>query len=175
MTERPDLEKRGPEERDLRDLELRCDAYLDGDLPRDEALAFERDLAVRPELAEALASALALRELLAALPPLAPPPGLSARIARALPLRRERKEKAAAAGEPSPAGAVLAGISWLYRVPAMAAQGVAGSAATAGAGLSQVRWALGPLGAQVPGFEPEPRPRPRRPLWRRLLFGRAKR
>lgn len=159
-----------------RPLDDLADAYLDGDLSREEALAFERDLALRPEVAEALSSALALRELLAGLPPLAPPAGLSARIARALPLGRERRERrpakagpGAADREPTAAGSALSGAAWLLRVPAMAAQGATASAFTAGAGLAQVRWALGPLAAQA-----TPTPRPRRPLWRRLLLGRAR-
>lgn len=152
-------------------LEDLADAYLDGDLSRDEALSFERDLAVRPEVAAALSSALALRELFAALPPLKPPAGLTARITRLLPLRHERQEKRPSGAEPSAAGAALAGVSWLYRMPALAAQGAAASAMTAGAGLSQVRWALGPLGASPA----PPEPKPSRPLWRRILFGRAKR
>jgi anti-sigma factor RsiW len=152
-----------------RPLDDLADAYLDGDLSREEALAFERDLALRPEVAEALSSALALRELLAGLPPLAPPPGLSARIARALPLGREREARGAAERAPSAAGSALAGAAWLLRVPAMAAQGATASAFTAGAGLAQVRWALGPLAAQA-----APALRPRRPLWRRLLLGRAR-
>lgn len=152
-----------------RPLDDLADAYLDGDLSREEALAFERDLALRPEVAEALSSALALRELLAGLPPLAPPAGLSARIARALPLGRERRERRPAKAEPTAAGSALSGAAWLLRVPAMAAQGATASAFTAGAGLAQVRWALGPLAAQA-----TPTPRPRRPLWRRLLLGRAR-
>lgn len=147
-------------------LDELADAYLDGDLSREEALAFEHDLAARPEVAEALSSALALRELLAGLPPLAPPPGLSARIARALPLG-EAKERGEAGA--SAAGAVLSGFSWLYRVPAAAVMGAAGTVASAGSGLSQVRWALGPLGAAA---EPAPRA-PRRALWRRVVFGKA--
>lgn len=152
-----------------RPLDDLADAYLDGDLSREEALAFERDLALRPEVAEALSSALALRELLAGLPPLAPPAGLSARIARALPLGRERRERRPAKAEPTAAGSALSGAAWLLRVPAMAAQGATASAFTAGAGLAQVRWALGPLAAQA-----TPTPRPRRPLWRRLLLGRGR-
>lgn len=152
-----------------RPLDDLADAYLDGDLSREEALAFERDLALRPEVAEALSSALALRELLAGLPPLAPPAGLSARIARTLPLGRERRERRPAKAEPTAAGSALSGAAWLLRVPAMAAQGATASAFTAGAGLAQVRWALGPLAAQA-----TPTPRPRRPLWRRLLLGRAR-
>jgi anti-sigma factor RsiW len=152
-------------------LEELADAYLDGDLSREEAMAFERDLAVRPETAAALSSALALRELLAGLPPLAPPKGLTDRIAGALPLRRETAKRAAGAPEGhSAAGAALAGVSWLFRLPAMAAMGAAATATSTGSGISQVRWALGPLGASQ-----APAPRPKRPLWRRVLFGSNRR
>jgi hypothetical protein len=149
-----------------RRLAERADAYLDGDLARDEVMAFERELAERPELAEALAGALALRELLVSLPPVAPPPGLADRIARALPLGR-RPPLRAAPDQPTPSalGAVLAGLSWTFRGTTVAAIGTAAPALSASAGMTQVRWALGPLGAR-----PEPAPRPPRPLWRRLLF-----
>jgi anti-sigma factor RsiW len=148
-----------------------ADRYLDGDLSRDEALAFERDLAARPELAEALSAALALRELLVVLPPVAPPAGLAARIADALPLRKERRARGAEdEREGSPVQAVLSAFTWGLRGPAVAAMGAAAPAASATNGVSALRWALGPLGA--PG-EPAP-PRPRRPLWRRIVFGRAK-
>jgi anti-sigma factor RsiW len=153
-------------------LEELADAYLDGDLPREEALAFERDLAQRPELGQALASALALRELLVGLPPLAPPAGLAARIAGALPLSRERAARQPRDAEPSAsaARAALSSLSWALRGPMVAAMGVAAPAASASSGVSQVRWVLGPLGVQP---EPEPRPPPRA-LWKRVLFGRRK-
>ena len=150
---------------DARHLEELADAYLDGDLARDEALAFERDLALRPEVAEALAAALALRELLVSLPPVAPPAGLADRIARALPLRRRAPGRAAAEPPPSPLRAALAGMAWTFRGTTVAALGTAGPAISASMGMAQVRWALGPLGAPS-----EPAPRPPRPLWRRLLF-----
>jgi anti-sigma factor RsiW len=152
---------------DDRILEERADAYLDGDLGREEALAFERDLAVRPEVADALAAALALRELLGSLPPLAPPAGLTDRIARALPLGR-RASPPTPAGDRSPVRAALAGLAWTFRGTTVAAMGAAAPALSASTGMAQVRWALGPLGATS-----EPAPRPPRPLWRRLLFRRG--
>jgi len=149
-------------------LEELADAYLDGDLPREEALAFERDLAVRPEAATALAEAVSLRELLAGLPPLTPPAGLAERIASALPLRKTREREK---GDISPVWAALAGLSWTVRGPAVAALGAALPAAPASAGMAQLRWALGPLGA---GAEAKERPRRPRPLWRRMLFGKGR-
>lgn len=149
---------------DRRTLEERADAYLDGDLPREEALAFERALAVRPEVAEALATALSLRELLASLPPVAPPPGLADRIARALPLPPPARRRARGERAGSPARAVLDGLGWTFRGTALATMGAAAPAASASSGLAQLRWALGPLA---------PAPRPPRPLWRRLLLGRG--
>jgi len=141
----------------------RCDAYLDGDLSGEEALAFERDLAARPEVAAALGSALALRELLRTMPPLSPPPGLAARIAAALPLGRQEESGRAA---PLPTvRAALAGASWFLRGPAEAVEGTIGPARSAAAGLAQVRWMLGPLGVA----RQEPRPASRRPIWRRVL------
>jgi len=153
---------------DARTLEERADAYLDGDLGREEALGFERDLALRPEVATALAAALALRELLGSLPPVDPPAGLTDRIARALPLGR-RASPRVVPGDASPVQAALAGLAWTFRGTTVAAMGAAAPALSASAGMAQVRWALGPLGAV-----PEPTPRPRRPLWRRVLFGKGR-
>lgn len=138
----------------VRTPEERADAYLDGDLPRGEALAFERDLIRDPSVAEALAAALALREVLGTLPPLAPPPGLTDRIARRLPLARAPASREDAGRTPSPALAVLHGLGWTLRGTALAAFGT-----------TQVRWSLGPLGAPA---EPVRRPA----LWRRLLLRR---
>jgi anti-sigma factor RsiW len=56
-----------------RDPGERAEAYLDGALSPEETLAFERELAEWPEAGRALAEALALRDLLRAMPPLAPP------------------------------------------------------------------------------------------------------
>ena len=145
--------------------EERAEAYLDGELTRDESAAFEQDLALRPEVAEALAAALALRELLVSLPPVAPPAGLADRIARALPLRRRapgtRRRRApslAAARRPGRDGLDLP-----RHRRGGAGHGRPGHLRLMG--MAQVRWALGPLGAPS-----EPAPRPPRPLWRRLLF-----
>jgi anti-sigma factor RsiW len=150
-------------------MDERADAYLDGDLPRDEALAFERDLARRPEVAEALAAALALRELLGSLPPLAPPAGLAGRIAGALPLAHGARKRVPGVRPSSPARAVLSGLGFTFRGTAVAALGLAAPAASASSGLAQVRWVLGPFGAPSAPSEPEPR----RPLWRRLLSGKG--
>ena len=150
----------------------RAEAYLEGELSRDEAAAFERDLAGRPEVAEALGAAIALRDLLGQLPPLLPPPGLEQRIAAALPLGRRGERPAAGRegrGERSAAvptaRAVLGGASWLLRPAATVMQGGLGGARPLAAGLVQVRWLLGPLGAR------RPEPAPRRAVWRRLLGG----
>lgn len=147
---------------DERDLAALAEAYLDGDLPAAGALAFERELAESAAAGRALAEALALRELLRSLPPVAPPPGLEERIAALLPVRRRRQP-----GPPERSGvagglrSALAGFAWAVRGPA----GALGGAAPAAAGMWRVRWALGPLA-------PPAAPQPRRPLWRRLLGGR---
>ncbi len=139
----------------------RADAYLDGLLAREEALTFERDLAEKPEVAGALGSALMLREILKALPPARPPAGLEDRIAASLPLRRPAASPAAEA-RPSNVRAAIAGAIWGVRGPAA----VFGGSGSVTAGLSQVRWALGPLAA---GRSQPRRKTARRPLWQRAL------
>ncbi len=148
-----------------RDLEERADAYLDGSMSSEEAVAFERELAEKREAALALGAALALREMLKELPPLRPPQGLEDRIAASLPLR------AAPGAGPrrSPLGALraaLAGASWTVRGPAVALGGTLGGARPAAEGLSQVRWMLGPLATGAGETRPEAA---RRPIWKRAL------
>jgi hypothetical protein len=143
--------------------EQRADAYLEGALSPEEALAFERDLAERPEVAEALAAALALSQLLEAMPPVHPPPGLEERIAAALPLGRPAPD-APPSSLPT-VRAALGGVSWFLRGPAAAVQGGMDGTRPAAAGLSQARWMLGPLAVRR-GGEPAPA---RRPLWSRAL------
>jgi anti-sigma factor RsiW len=152
----------------------RAEAYLEGELSRDEAAAFERDLAGRPEAADALEAAVLLRDLLGRLPPLHPPPGLEQRIVDALPLERRGERSAgrkAERGERRSAAptlrAALAGASWLVRAPAAVMQGGMAGARPLTAGLTQVRWVLGPLAAR----RAEPEPLPRRPVWRRIVEG----
>lgn len=150
--------------------EERAEAYLDGELTRDESAAFEQDLADRSETAAALGLAILLRDLLGRLPPLQPPVGLEERIVAALPLvRRAERVDARAAGEarsPSTSSirAALTGASWLFRPSAAAMQGGIDGARPIAAGLGQVRWLLGPLA--VRRLEPEAAPRP---VWRRVL------
>ncbi len=153
----------------------RAEAYLEGELSRDEAAAFERDLASRPEVAEALGAAVVLRDLLARLPPVRPPPGLEQRIVGALRLGRRGERPAPRRGKRSerpPAvpsvRAALNGASWLVRPPATVMQVGMGGARPLAAGLTQIRWVLGPLATR----RPDPEPAPRRPVWRRLLGGR---
>jgi anti-sigma factor RsiW len=148
----------------------RAEAYLEGELSRDDAAAFERDLAGRPEVADALGATIMLRDLLGRMPPLQPPPGLEQRIVGALHLggRGERagKPRAGRSDPPSAAPtfrAALNGASWLFRPPAAVMQGGMGSARPLAAGLSQLRWVLGPLATTRP--EPDPRPA----LWRRAI------
>lgn len=144
----------------------RAQEYLDGALPPEETLAFERELAERPEAGRALAEVLALRDLIRAMPPLAPPPGLEERIAALLLSSPEgpRQETRARAS----LGAIrsaLAGATWAVRGPA----GALGGAVPAAAGIAQVRWMLGPLARGVSARPPARAPRP---LWKRALgFG----
>ena len=152
-------------------LEERIDAYLDGLLSREEARAVERDLAEKPEAARALTAALALREMLLSLPPTQSPKGLEQRIFEALPLRAapvEPKEKESGTSLFPRVRAALSGATWGLRGPAILLSGASLSNLNeqpAITGMSQVRWALGPLGAPRPArVEP-----PKRPLWQRAI------
>jgi anti-sigma factor RsiW len=148
----------------------RAEAYLDGELSREEAEAFERDLAAHPEAADALGAAVVLRDLLGRMPPLEPPPGLEQRILGALRLGRagdaaepRRADPDARPSSVPPFRAALSGAGWLFRPSAAVVQAGMESARPIAAGLTQVRWLLGPLAPAR--AEPEPP----RPLWRRAL------
>lgn len=152
--------------------EERAEAYLEGELSREEVAAFERDLAERAEVADALGAAIVLRDLLGRMPPLQPPPGLEERIVAALPLGRLEERPAARRAErsdrPSAVSSVraaLSGASWLLRPSAAVMHGGIGSARPVAAGLGQVRWLLGPLAAR----RAEPEPAPRWQAWRRAI------
>jgi hypothetical protein len=151
--------------------EERAEAYLEGALSPDDAAAFERDLANRPEVADALGAAILLRDLLGRMPPLDPPPGLEERIVAALPIGRGPRPAARDAGRgdrPStvPAfRAALRGAGWLFRPTAAVMHGGSGGARPVAAGLGQVRWFFGPLGAR----RAESEATPRRAVWRRVI------
>lgn len=131
-------------------LEARLDAYLDGLLSPAETRAVER-LLIDPDVAQALAEAIALRELLAAAPDAAPPPDLAERIIAALGVADPGADARADAAEVidlaerrtrlARTRGALYGASWMVRGPVAAP---AGRAAIAGAGT--VRFLLGPLG-----------------------------
>lgn len=146
--------------------EDRADAYLDGLMSREEARAFERDLASAPETARALGVALALREMIGALPPALPPDGLEERIAHALALHAEMRPKAPTAPLFRRFRSTLSATAWTLRGPAHALKGVPGNAQPVLAGLSQMRWILGPLGARGAETRGEAE---KTPLWRRAL------
>jgi len=154
------------------DVDERAEAYLDGELSAEEAAAFERELAARPEFADALGAAIVLRDLLESMPPAQPPAGLEERIVGALGLGRARAtplERAPEEARPSlvaPLRASLSGASWLFRPSAALVSGGLDGARPAAAGLGQVRWLLGPLAPRR--AEPEAAPRP---AWRRVVGG----
>lgn len=152
------------------DLDERAEAYLDGELSREEATAFERDLASDAEVADALGAAVVLRDLLGRMPPLQPPPGLEQRILGALRLGRggEPAEPLPVEGGERPSAvpsvrAALSGAGWFFRPSVAVMQAGRESARPIAAGLTQFRWFLGPLAPARAEAEPP------RPLWRRAL------
>ena len=148
-------------------LEERVEDYLDGFMSPREARAFEAAL-LDPEVARTLHEALALRSLLASLPPEDAPEGLTARIEAALGV--------AVRGRPAPARdadrvrlprlrAALSGAAWAFRGPAHMAQ------SSGGDGLRTVGYASTPL-SLLRREEQEQEEAPRPALWRRVLgFG----
>jgi anti-sigma factor RsiW len=143
------------------ELEERIDAYLEGALSPEEAERFEQEL-LDPEVAGLFAEALMLREMLASAPPDGPPEDLIGLIEATLEV--ERAEEAETAPRFGRTRAVLSGMSWMYRGPAMA---VAPGSREAISGMGTVRYALGPLNRPA---KPKPDKPPKKPLWRRILW-----
>lgn len=146
-------------------LEARVEDYLDGYMSPRERRAFEAEL-LEPEVQQALTEALALRTLLAELPPDAPPEGLIARIEEAMGVaegRRSRREAIERASRFPSLGAALARAGWIVRGPARA---VSGGGAE---GLRTMGYAAAPLSVARASRPPKP------PLWRRLLKRSLKR
>lgn len=157
----------------------RAHAYLDGDLSPEESRRFEEDL-LQPEVSRALGEALAIRKLLADVPPAGPPPELVRRIQARLAVA-----PAPATGKPATEEG-----TWSWAALGLALQGqnlawstgrtVASGAGTgwsglrytfapsggAGTSLEGFRYTLGPLAVRS-GGKPAPAPKP--PTWRRAL------
>lgn len=142
-------------------LEERIDAYLEGALSPEEADRFEQEL-LDPEVSGLFAEALMLREMLASMPPDRPPEELIGMIEASLEV--ERAEEAARAPRFGRTRAVLSGMSWMYRGPAMA---VAPGGREAYSGMGTIRYALGPLNRPSKPKAEKPR---KKPLWRRILW-----
>lgn len=166
------------------ELDQWVDDYLEGRLPLEEAARFERAL-LTDAVALAFREALVLRELLASMPPDAPPEALVARLEEALelegdaPARRRRRARSLIPRLPR-VEAALGGASWAVRGPALAFA-PAGAAvpgmkdavdSTRGQMSSGVRATLAPIAALR---NPE-EDRPQKPgFWRRALrLGRRK-
>jgi len=172
-------------------LEDLAHAYLEGDLSPEEARAFEQGLAERPELSMALARVVALRDLLQALPPDAPPPGLEERIAASLRVQVSEPKPKQPSAALAQLQAVLAGAGWGLRGPALAFEPAAAAASrlVASRGEERSRPPAKPLWRRARELEPvaaaatktavaatrslgrlvAPAPKPPAPLWRRAV------
>jgi len=142
-------------------LEERIDAYLEGALSPEEAERFEQEL-LDPQVAGLFAEALMLREMLAGMPPDQPPGELIELIEESLDV--QRAEDAAQVPRFGRTRAVLSAMSWMYRGPAMA---VAPGGREALSGMGTIRYALGPLNRPA---KPKEEKKPKKPLWRRVLW-----
>ena len=161
---------------------------MGGGLPRGssapaETARFERAL-LTPEVAEAFREALVLRELLASMPPDAPPEALIDRLEEALELDvvGERKRKRRDRRRFPRIAAALDGASWAVRGPALAfaPAGDAVSSTRDAMSVSQtaMRGAFAPVNNLVPNagarLRPKGEDRPLKPSWwrRALRLGR---
>jgi hypothetical protein len=132
-------------------LDERVEDYLDGLMGPREVRAFEQEL-TRPEVAQALHESLALRSMLAELPPAEVPDGLIERIERDLGIAestpgRVRLPRLRAA---------LSGAAWVFRGPAQIGSGSEDS-------LRAASIVSAPLTRLMTNDTPKP------PLWRRVL------
>ncbi|MBN1611516.1 MAG: hypothetical protein JW940_33085 [Polyangiaceae bacterium] len=142
--------------------------YLAGQLSEAEARSAERLLGCG-DTAAGRGEDLAVYTFLRELGPSEPPPSLVERTCRRL--------RAEAAGERSrqtawsAARSIGTALSWSYRGPALAMAGPWSANAThfSVQGLGMSRFALGPLGLAPLGLARSAQPKPRTPVWRRLL------
>lgn len=148
--------------------EARCWDYLDRLLSATEVERFEREL-LEPEMAEAFAQTLMLREMLRGVGPDEAPAALVTlleeavldEVAEAHPeLRRRLLGRTRAA---------LGGLSWSLRGPQRALAGGADGTRSALNGLGNARYTLGPLANRGREQEVEPRADAKRTWWRRAL------
>jgi hypothetical protein len=139
----------------MMDLDERIEAYLEGLLSTEESDLFEREL-VEPEVAEAFAEALMLRELLRTVPPEQPPDALVARLETSVfsqlqGLLEERSEPKTV----SRLRTALNGVAWTWRGPGLAMPVTGGGSDSVKSGLSTLRYALGPYGDRVVSRTPK--------------------
>ena len=145
------------------DLEDRIERYLQGTLGIDEARQLEEAL-LEPEVAQVFREVLILRELLMAMEPQEPPPGLEERIVETL---LERPVEEAAPRRWRRLREAIRGVSETYQHATLATEwaGPTWGVGESLAGLKAVRYGLGPLNS-LPRRE---RIREKPPLWRRIL------
>jgi len=132
-------------------LDERVEDYLDGFMTPREVRAFESEL-TRPDVAQALHEALAMRSLLAELPPAEVPDGLIERIELELGIA----ESAPGRVRLPRLRAALSGAAWVFRGPAQIGSGSEDS-------LRAANLVTAPLSRLMSNDTPKP------PLWRRLL------
>jgi len=144
----------------------RVAAYLDGDLVPAEARALEREF-LRPEVSQALAEELALRELLGSLPSAEPPADLEARIVATLGVAERRTLRERLFGGRSKAQPRDEGTS---RTPNYAAAGLRAGASSWVAGLGTLRYLVAPIsGASARDEAEEATPKQKRRAGRGIL------
>lgn len=134
-------------------IEGQIEEYLDGFMTPREARAFEARL-MEPEVARVLSECLALRSLLAELPPSEAPDGLTDRIEAALGVAESEPRRFPRLR------AALSGVAWAVKGPSKVAPGEE---------LAPIGLATAPFGV----FRGREKPAPR-PMWKRVLgLGRA--
>ncbi len=142
---------RTPTQTPTQTIDEQVEDYLDGLMPPREVRAFESAL-TEPAVAQALHEALAMRSLLAELPPAEVPDGLIERIETDLGIAESTPDRVRLPR----LRAALSGAAWAFRGPAQISSGNDDS-------LRAASLVSAPLTRLLSNDEPRP------PLWRRLL------